>query len=206
MSMEDGKDEGQVPMNPPMDRPGEWRPGPGIRLLLDGLGAVAWGVFFIASPIAEVLFMGAVVWVPLLIWREWRRSRRPRFWPGLFLRVGIVTGLIMLAKVAPTKCEDQMRVGPLSAATLPLGRLAEEVDKDRVSIKVGEGKVREIMIRLPSTTPSVRQLIDAVEATARFKYVPRKCGNSMTVLWGAYPIWGIEIYPTEDPHVAESVK
>ncbi len=33
-----------------------------------------------------------------------------------------------------------------------------------------------------------------LEEASPLRYVPRKCGNAKTVLWGSYPIGDIELY------------
>lgn len=157
-------------------------------LLLDGLGAIAWGCFFVIAPIFEVLVVGALAWIPILVWREKRRSLRHAFLPGFLLRVGVVAAAICAANVAPLKYEDRERVGPLSAATLPLESLALELRDHRLVIQIASAGDQGRPITLPSREPNIRQLIQAVESQTLLRYEAGRCGNSMSVLWGGYPI------------------
>ena len=147
-------------------------------LLKQLAGGLIWALFFILAPL-EILVLGALVWIPLLIWRERVRATRYRFWPGLVARLGIVTFTITIAAIAPTKHEDG-RVGPLPHANLTLGELAAAsviyppFDRQHDSIRVA----------LPSTKPTRREVMQAITQQTRFKASIFHCGNGATILFG----------------------
>src|SRR4051812_5473163 len=91
-------------------------------MLRQTAGGLIWALFFILAPM-EVLILGALVWVPLLVWRERVRAVRYGFGLGLVARLGIVVAVFILAVHAPTKQEDG-RVGPLTHDKISLGELA----------------------------------------------------------------------------------
>ncbi len=161
-------------------------------VIKDGLVGVAWGVFF-SVTIFEFLFLGAVLWVPLLLWLEFRRSRKPVWLAGLLVRGGLCVAIIMAADRVSMKYEDINRVGPLSATTLSLEDLASELRPYRVHIDSRDAPLPSAVIKMPSKSPTIRELIQAVEGASPFRYVPRKCGNGKSILWGSYPMGEIEL-------------
>jgi hypothetical protein len=48
-------------------------------------GGLLWALFLIFAPF-EVLFFGALIWIPFFIWRERVRATRYGYWPGAALR------------------------------------------------------------------------------------------------------------------------
>jgi hypothetical protein len=85
-------------------------------------GTLVWGAFFVLTP-WEVLFIGSIVWLPLLIYYGRVQARRNVAWSGLLVQAGIVIAIIIAAAKAPTKYEDH-RVGPLRNTVVSLGELA----------------------------------------------------------------------------------
>ncbi len=71
--------------------------------VMQGSGALAWGVFFSVAPVVEVLYLGAILWIPLLAWREHARAKKYGFWPGFLLRLAVFAGVITLALLLPVK-------------------------------------------------------------------------------------------------------
>src|SRR5687768_17872572 len=81
-------------------------------ILQDGLIGLASGVFF-SVIMFDFLFVGAIVWMPVLLWLEVRRSRKPAWLAGFLVRVGLCVAILLIADRAPMKYEDTHRVGPL---------------------------------------------------------------------------------------------
>ncbi|CAN5320505.1 hypothetical protein BH09VER1_BH09VER1_37240 [soil metagenome] len=140
-------------------------------------GAIPWGVFFVLAPL-DLLIVGIVVWLPLLIWREWARSKRYGRQPGGVIRFGIVVVLIALAILAPTKYADR-RVGPLVS---PSPTLAELRAAQIISLK--DDKFGEARISLSSTNPTRRDVMRAIEKQTCLGTWYMSCGNGATFLFG----------------------
>ena len=76
------------------ETPSTQEPTPKKGITVGGLawqasGAVLWGVFFSIAPVVEVLYFGAIVWLPLFILRERHRSKRYGFLVGFVVRVAV---------------------------------------------------------------------------------------------------------------------
>jgi hypothetical protein len=153
---------------------------PEKKVRLDDVPAgLAWGIFFSLAPVAEIIFLGAIAWVPLLVLLEALRSKRRGFLPGFLLRGTVAALVVLTAAAAPLKHEDRTRVGPLSANTLSLAALADELRPHHVSIEATD---ETAMLTFRSTRPSLRELIREVETKSSLRYDPRGCGNGMTIL------------------------
>jgi len=170
---------------PPINAPPAKRLKAG-NLLWQALGAVLWGVFFSVTPIFDILVPGAVLWIPLFIWLEARRARKYGLLPGLFLRIAIIATMISAAIYLPTKPEDRKIVEGLSKTTVTLAELSRHA-----GIRVLPEHA-DVSVILPSTQPTLRQVIRAIETQTPLRCEVGRCGNGVTFLGGAY-IMGIGI-------------
>jgi hypothetical protein len=148
------------------------------HLLRQAGGGLLWGLFFILAPF-EVLFLGALVWVPILIWREKRRTRLWGFWPGVIYRFAVVAGFVALAAFAPTKHEDQ-RVGPLRR-DVSLGELVSA----GIIYQLFETNHHDLRVSLPSPTPSRREVMEAITRQTGFRTHVYHCAHGATILFGS---------------------
>jgi len=149
------------------------------QLLRQVAGALPWGVFFILAP-TEILFLGALGWIPLLIWRERVRASRYGFFPGALTRLGVVVVIITAAALLPTKHEDG-RVGPLARQDVSLG----ELNTAGVIYPLFDHRHDLIRVALPSTTPTRREVMQAITKQTGFTASIFHCGNGATVLFGS---------------------
>jgi len=152
-------------------------PRPAQHLLRQAAGAVAWGAFFILAPM-ELLFVGALVWIPLLVWRERRRARFYGFLPGAGLRLGIVVAIVMVAVHLPVKRED-VPLGELSQRTVTLGELAEAG-----MISPPDVKLEPVRVLLPSTTPTKREIMRAIAEQTGLRANVSRCATGASILSG----------------------
>lgn len=148
-------------------------------MLKQGVGGLIWALFIVLSPM-EVLVIGAVVWVPLLIWRERVRAARHGFWPGLVTRLGVVLAVVVVALLAPTKHEDG-RVGPLPRSEVNLGELAAA----GVIYPHSDRQHDSVRVSLPSVTPTRQEVMTCISEQTGFKPSIFHCGNGATILFGS---------------------
>lgn len=148
------------------------------RLLKQAGGGLLWGAFLILAPL-EVLLLGAIVWLPLFIWREKVRASRHGYWPGAAVRYSIIVATVVLAGKAPLKPEDR-RVGPLPRTRVTLGELADA----GVVFGMFDPKHKPLSVRLNSTTPTRREVMDAITGQTGFRAHMSHCGNGATILFG----------------------
>src|SRR4051794_29985317 len=142
-------------------------------------GGVLWGLFFILAP-AEILVLGAVAWLPVLIWRERVRAVRYGFLPGIVAWLGVVMIVVTVAALAPTKHEDR-RVGPLARTDTTLG----ELEGAGVIYALSNPQHEALHVRLPSTTPTRREVMQAIAQQTGFRASIFHCGNGATILFGS---------------------
>jgi len=152
---------------------------------IQGAGAVAWGIFFSVAPVPEALFLGAILWFPLLAWREYVRAKRYGFWPGFLLRLAIFATIITVALLLPVKQQDTLRVGPFPKADVSLSEVSEQFSR-RAEFPVGRG---DSLVRLPSLRPSFREVVAAVERDTGLHARVGYCGTGATLLGGGYPMY-----------------
>lgn len=150
-----------------------------LQLLRQVAGALPWGLFFSLAP-TEVLFLGALGWVPLLVWRERIRSSRHGFFTGAVARLGVVAVIITTAALLPMKHEDG-RVGPLARQDVSLG----ELNAAEVIYPLSDRRHDGVRIVLPSATPTRREVMQAITRQTGFKASINHCGNGATVLFGS---------------------
>lgn len=136
-------------------------------------------MFFVLVPM-EVLFLGALVWIPLLIWRERVRASRYGFLPGAIARFCVVAALISTASLLPTKHEDG-RVGPLPRPESSFGELVAA----GVIYPLFDDQHDDMRFTLPSTTPTRREVMHAITQQTGFRTSVGRCGSGATVLFGS---------------------
>lgn len=151
-------------------------------LSVQASGAILWGVFFSIMPIVEVLVMGAVLWSPLLVWREFARSKKHGFLPGFVFRAAVIAAIVTAAVLAPVKFEDQFIVKGLPGKTVRLEELSRGMP-----ISVPDSH-KDARIVLPSDRPTHRQAIAAIRQQTGLNYRTCRCGTGATVLWGTAPM------------------
>jgi len=152
---------------------------PNQALLRQTAGALAWAAFFILAPF-EVLLLGAVVWLPLFVWREKVRSKSYGFLSGALCRYTLIAVVVAGAAAAPTKSEDK-KISPLSGTTVTLGQLAATGIIYPLRFTTNE----QVQISLPSVTPSRREVMNAISQHGQFKAGTFRCGNGATILFGS---------------------
>jgi hypothetical protein len=152
---------------------------PAPHLLRQVAGALVWGAFFILAPI-EVLVGGAIVWLPLLAWRELRRAHRYGFLPGGAIRGAVVAAIVVTAAYLPVKSWDA-RLGPFPQAQVTLGELAAA----RVILPLRDPALEKVPVSLPSTTPTRREVRQAISQRKDLRIGYLQCGNGATILFGA---------------------
>jgi hypothetical protein len=148
-------------------------------LLKQAGDALVWALFIILAPF-EVLFLGAIVWIPLFVWREKLRASRHGFWPGAALRYSLIVGVVVLAVNAPLKSEDK-KVGPLPRTEVTLGELVEA----GVIYELFEPQHKTLGVRLSSLTPTRREVTKAIAEQTVFKTSIFHCSNGATLLFGS---------------------
>ena len=156
-------------------------------LLWQGSGAVVWGVFFSVLSLPGLMFPGMLIWIPLWIWREHVRSKRYGFVPGFLVRVLVFSTIVSAAVMLPDRYEDKVTIGPLSSTQVSLEELAGKLQYHRVMMKPNEAQSK-IVVQLSSQTPTLREVITAVEQASRLKFVRYDCGTGASLLSGTHPI------------------
>ena len=151
---------------------------PDKRLFQQTAGALFWGLFIILTPIAIVL-LGALVWIPIFVWRERVRARRYGFWPGALCRYSFIALLVVLAAIAPLKFEDK-KVGPLQSTDMTLSELVAA----GVIYPLRYQEHEKVRVSLPSPSPSRREVIAAITQQTAFKADVYHCGNVANILFG----------------------
>lgn len=144
-------------------------------------GAAGWATFISVVP-ALILVLSAILWLPLLVFCERRRSRRHGFLPGIIVRVGIAGALITSAAVAPLGQEDTEIIEPLPGRVVTLDVLKQserfEIPRD----------AEKLQVTLPSARPRMREVVEAIEKQTGLRCEYRKCGCGMSVLWGSHVV------------------
>ena len=150
------------------------------RALLRQLsGALAWAIFIVLAPF-EGLLLGAVVWIPIFVWREFVRAKRYGYMSGALYRYTLITFVVAFAAVAPTKLEDK-KVGPFPVQVVSLGQLASS----GIIYPLRNPSNEVVPISLPSLTPSRREVMNAISQQTQLKVSTFRCGNGATILFGS---------------------
>jgi hypothetical protein len=152
----------------------------GWSLLLQALGAAGWGVFFSIAPIVEVLFLTAILWIPLLLYLEFRRARRHGFLPGFLIRLATAAAVVTAAFLAPVKWEDQHGIEGLPGQRVTFVELSRHM---RLTYPPSH---TDRPITLASRFPTFREVIRAIESQTGLKCRVWRCANSMSILRGGY--------------------
>ena len=157
-------------------------PIPMKDLLLQTAGAIPWAVFFIVAPFVECVIVGSAVWLPLLVWRERSRSARYGFWPGALSRLVVVIAIVAAAVAAPAEYErTRKRIGalPRTSATM-----ADLVAAD-VIFPLRDARHERLALSLPSSTPTLPEIVRAINEQTRLRARVLGCGNGASLLAGA---------------------
>lgn len=154
---------------------------------MQGAGALPWGAFFSVTPIFDILVPGSILWLPLLVWRERRRTAKHGFLGGFALRVAVVAVVMTAAVLFPAKHEDLLRVQALPGPRVTLALLSTQRPFSC------QETLPETEIVLPSAQPTLREAIRAMEEQGKVDCRVGRCGNGMTLLWGGY-IMGVAVH------------
>ena len=149
------------------------------NFIWQAFGALAWGTFFILMPL-EFLLIGIIIWIPLLIYRERIRENQFGFFPGFLIRAGVVAAVIIAAALVPTKPEDR-RVGPLSKTKVSLADLAAADIVLLIDVRY-----ESVQLLLPSTTPTLREITQAILQQTKVNARCTYCGNGSNILLGGF--------------------
>ena len=117
-------------------------------------GATLWGVFFSTQPYDGALFPLAIIWPPLLIWAELRRTRRFGFMPGALVRGVVIIAVLAAAAVAPLKYTTERIpvLGPTQATLKEVDSLHAETtgrSRPRLFAALDDSLVATTVVRLP---------------------------------------------------------
>ena len=157
------------------------------NLVWQGSGAAIWAFIFCVYSTPEGVTLGFLIWIPLWFWRENVRSKRYGFLPGFLARIFVFTTIVAAAEIIPDKYEDKVTIGPLSATQVSLEEITEKLRSHRVEMKP-VGAQSKIAVQLPSKTPTLRQVITAVEQATPFKFIRYDCGTGVTLIEEGHPI------------------
>ena len=163
-----------------------------VQLLLQIGGALCWGAFFSVMPIMEVLVFGVVIWLPVLLYCEWHRTKRYVFLPGALLRALTILLLTGAAMYAPMKYVDQ-EVGPFPTPQLTLTELRDALEPQHVYLHIPETHAR-LSVRVPHKVLPLHVLISLIEAQTDLQHEIGYCGNGVSLLRGAHPISGVRFH------------
>jgi hypothetical protein len=175
--------EGVVPGAPPTEVLQKRHTTPS-DLLWQALGAVCWGVF-VSVVFFDLLMIGAVLWVPCFVWREYRRSKKHGFLAGFALRLAVIAAVVTGAIYLPVKYEDRIVVGGLATNRVILRALEEPLRERLIHYRYPEEQ-GGLEVTLPSARPTIRQLVRSIEAQTALRCDIGRCGNGMSFLGGGY--------------------
>ncbi len=163
-------------------------------ILRQALGAIAWGIFFSVAPYDGWLLPAAIVWIPLLVWRERQRAKRHGFFPGAVVRALVVAFVVGAAAVAPLEYLDR-RVPVLGASRATL----REVDSlhalqtgrpyPRLFATLEDSVVATTTVRLPSESMRRREFLSFLGAQLGRRPRVAYEGGFTSVAFGAHPLW-----------------
>jgi hypothetical protein len=140
----------------------------------------------------EIFFVAALVGGPFIVWREIVRLRRFRAWPLLPLRMALAAAIVATAAGLPVKYDDTRRLEGLRSADTTLGEIG------RTNRFYVQRDCEDVAVKLPSTSPTFRQAVAAIESQTGLRCRVGRCGNGKTVLWGAY-IMSVDVSRPEAP-------
>ena len=151
------------------------------------IGAVMWGAFFSVAPILEVLTPGAILWLPILVFCEWRRSRRFGFLPGAPIRLAVAGMVVIAAIFAPLKYLDRS-VGPFPTSPVPIDDVQAVLREHDVWIRLYPERHDQV-VALPASRVNLRDLFASIKQQTGLQYRIGYCGNGKSLLFGPHPIF-----------------
>lgn len=152
------------------------------HLLRQTAGAIPWATFFVLAPFSEFVFVGAILWLPLLISRERRRATAYGFLPGALCRAAVVAVVVAIAIVASTGPYDR-RIRGLRAHTVTLGDLA---NVGVVMLSPERQHLEPVTLTLPTATPSRREVVQAITEQTGLTARMLTCGSGASLLFGSH--------------------
>jgi hypothetical protein len=140
----------------------------GTVLLGQSLLAVILAVFILIAPF-DIVTISALIWIPLVILLEIRWRKMKGYPVSLALRAGLFISIIALAMLFRPRYEDTVHAGPLSSTKVELRALVEACP-----VQLNFHQLREleegIIVEVPSTTPTLREVIDAIRDQTGYEY------------------------------------
>jgi hypothetical protein len=164
-----------------------------VRLALCITAGVLGGVLFSVSSLCLYFGPGALL-VALIVAATGVVPARyiPR--PADVGVAAVAAGVVVFAAAeAPFKYVDRRIVGPLPSNCVALSTIAESMHmRPSWSYQVGDEALKRTVC-LPSTRPTLRQVLVAMDEQANFAVDFRWCGTDATVLWGAHPMGRMQL-------------
>lgn len=110
---------------------------------------------------------------------RWLAFLRRRFGLGLG-HLLLLTGIVGAAYLLPFGPLDRTRTGPLPATRISLGSLPAT---SKISCP---SELQDVSITFPSANPTLREVVQAIEATGRLKCRIDTCATGASILGGSY--------------------
>ena len=150
------------------------------------VGAIA-GAILSVTCVDVLLTVGPLVLGIVVAWFVSEIKAR-RYHVEMLPAISAAWLVLVSAYAMPVKFLDRRADVMLSAEELPLNVLANELAADQAISIFGE--YPSSIVRLPSRSPTYRQLDRALREHAGYRLRVGYCGNGWTVLFGAHPISG----------------
>ena len=154
-----------------------------------------------AGCIGSVLFPDLLVIAFLLaatlsfVWAAHEAVHRRLPWRlglGWIAAVSVMTAAVY----TPLKYEDRHRVGPFATTTPTMAALVAKLREQDDRVRIAEwAEAPSVVVHLPSTTPTLRELTRALERDAQWTLSVGYCGTSSTLLWGSWPMGNRDLVP-----------
>lgn len=158
-------------------------------LLYQAAGAIAWAAWLVVVPI-ELLVLTAIAWIPLLIWRENKRSKKYGPVPGAVVRIAVMVVAVVVASKMPREYDrylDNTRV-TFDKLEMPVSDVIAICKTHPVAYHTNWWGVDEAdqkkRIKLPSQSLTLRELARELQTQAGLNYRHFACGNGTTIISG----------------------
>ncbi len=155
------------------------KPTKNRALLKELLRAFLLGLLIILAPIEAVL-LGAMVYSGWWVFRRASGTTVSRPKHAALLRCSVIALMVLVAAKAPLKHEDRP-VGPLASSTVSL----KDLEEARIIYAVSDDQDPSVLISLPSTTPTRRQVMHAIREQTNFDVSIHHCFDTATILYGS---------------------